>query len=250
MEKTIDTSDAPELVIECKNNDLKLHGQDEHSVVVESDDEQVKVIITGNRIVISANAETEIHAPHATIVHMTDVGDLKIYEISGGIDVGNIGGDLRGEDVGAITIQNVGGDCDLEDVNGPVRISSVSGDCKLEGVTDSINIGAVGGDLKAEDVAFVGTSVSVGGDVSLKIMPGLEPGSINAGGDVSLELAEGANATLSITDSEGMRQIKFGNGTAAIKISAGGDVSVRADGEEHERGDDERSEERRVGKEC
>jgi hypothetical protein len=217
MERTIDTGDAPELVIDCKA-DLEIRTHDTDSVVIESDDNRASISVDGNRIGIVAGDDTKIHAPHGAIVRIASAnGDLDIEGFTGPVQVGHVGGDLKAEDVSEIDIHSVGGDCKLDDVHGFARI------------------GSVGGDLEAEDVALHGMSLSVGGDISLRLITGLEPVSISAGGDVSVEFSDDANATISISDSEGVRRLQFGAGETAIKISAGGDVSVESDGDKGKR---------------
>lgn len=216
MEKTIDTNGAPELVIECKG-DLQIEGQSDATVEIETDDERANVTQNGNRIVITSEHDLQISAPRGATVNVAAVGgDMQIEGFDTHVNIGHIGGDLNVDDVFEIVIQSVGGDCRMEDVSGTVRI------------------GAVGGDLRAEEVTFIGSSISVGGDVHIDLETGHEPVAVSAGGDVHVGLKEDANCTVSITDSQGVRRIKFGDGDTAIRIAAGGDVNVNSDGEEGE----------------
>ncbi len=215
MNRTIETSESPELVIECKG-DLEVSGLRAGECVVEvkSDDERLSVTTDGNRVAISANADARVRAPRDAVIYVASVGgDLAVKHFNRPVNIGHVGGDLDLEDVGGVEVRGVGGDCKLEDVAGPVDIQ------------------AVGGDLQAEGVTFAGRSTSVGGDVSLRLA--LEGGdfALNAGGDVSLALPADADAVVHITDSRGVRRVRFGDGGVAVRVRAGGEVSVSSDGE-------------------
>jgi hypothetical protein len=213
MRKTIETTDAPELVIEV-DGDLKLEGDDEMVVELECEDDDATAQAGGNRIVISCRSDATLTVPrHARISVKAVGGDAKIEEIEGPINLGPVGGDLRVSEVGPIDAHSVGGDCMFDECEGPVNVRSV------------------GGDLRASGCAFGGGSLSVGGDVSIQLndLDG-ESYAVNAGGDVSIEFPEGANARVEINDATGSRRVTLGDGSVKVLVNAGGDVSVSHEG--------------------
>lgn len=214
MNRTIETGAAPELVIECKGDlEVEGHRRGELGVAIESDDEHASIVTDGDRIVISADGDTEVRAPQSAIVRIVAVGgDLELEGFAAAVSIGHVGGDLEVQAVGDLDVRNVGGDCELEDCAGVA------------------SVGSVGGDLDARDVAFAGRSVSVGGDVALRLAALDEPFTISAGGDVSLELSGDIHATVRIADSTGVRRVRFGEGTVDVRINAGGEVAVTRDG--------------------
>lgn len=215
MNKTIETSGSPELVIECKGDlEVKRLRPGEYGVAVESDDERASVVTDGNRVVISAEDDTEVRAPRDAMVYIAAVGgDLEVKGFDGMVSIGHVGGDLEVEDVGSVEIHSVGGDCELRDVAGVAAVR------------------AVGGDLQAEGVSFAGQAVNVGGDATLRLVSVDDAFTVNAGGDLSLALPAGANLMVHLTDSRGMRRLQFGNGATFIRVNAGGEASVISDGE-------------------
>ncbi|MCL6512408.1 MAG: hypothetical protein K6U78_17185 [Anaerolineae bacterium] len=218
MRKVIETGGMPELVIECKA-DLEIEGlpEGELGVEIHSDDERASVVTDGNRIVISAEDDTEVRAPCDAVIYVAAVGgDLEVEGFSRLVNIGHVGGDLDVEEVGGL------------------EVHSVSGDCKLEAVAGPVSIRAVGGDLQADAIAFAGqavSSISVGGDVSLRLLPDTDSFSVRAGGDVALALPAEAGIVVHIADSKGIRRVRFGDGAVAVKVSAGGEASVVGDGE-------------------
>lgn len=217
MRKTIETTDAPELVLEA-NGDLEIEGDDELVVTLECDDDNADVRAEGNRIIVTCHSDCELTVPQFARVFVKAVGgDAKIEEVTGPIELGPVGGDLRVSECGAVKAHSVGGDCKFDECDGPV------------------SVGSVGGDLRAAESAFGGRSVNVGGDASMQLADLTDESfTINAGGDVSVELPEGASARVDINDSEGTRRIMFGEGGASVRINAGGDVSVSRQGEEED----------------
>ena len=167
MRKVIETGGMPELVIECKA-DLEIEGlpEGELDVEIHSDDERASVVTDGNRIVISAEDDTEVRAPCDAVICVAAVGgDLEVEGFSRLVNIGHVGGDLDVEEVGGL------------------EVHSVSGDCKLEAVAGPVSIRAVGGDLQADAIAFAGqavSSISVGGDVSLRLLPDTDSFSVLA----------------------------------------------------------------------
>ena len=215
MNKTIEMGGSPELVIECKG-DLKVRPlrPGACSVEVESDDERASVVTDGNRVVISAEDDTEVRASRDAMVYIAAVGgDLEVKGFDRMVSIGHVGGDLKVKDVGSIEIQSVGGDCELYDAAGVAAVR------------------AVGGDLQAEGVGFAGQAVNVGGDATLRPFAVEDAFTVNVGGDLSLALPAGASAMVHITDARGIRRLKFGAGETFIRVNAGCEALVISDGE-------------------
>jgi hypothetical protein len=146
------------------------------------------------------------------------------------VAIGTIASDfsLRGAK-GDVLVKSVGGDASLRDVDGSLTLDSVSDDLAVRGV---------GGDLK----------VDVDEDVVVHLDP--KPGqeySVVAGDDILLVLPPEANAVLTLRgeditidwpgvepDDSISRVVTLGDGSAQIKLDAGGDLVVtsRADAAE------------------
>ena len=217
MHKTIETTDAPELIIK-PYGELKIEAHDDLVLECECDEDSADIAVDGNRITISAMADCELTVPRFSTITVKDVGGgCRIDEVTGLIKIGQVGGDLDVRECGVVDVHSVGGDCKFDECDGPVSVRSV------------------GGDLRASESAFGGSQVSVGGDASIQLIAiGGDAFTVNAGGDVTLEFIEGANATVEINDSEGSRRVKLGDGTAHVRVNAGGDVSVSHDGDDED----------------
>ncbi len=173
-------------------------------------------------------------------------GDLSLSSAKGNVFVKNLHGDASIREVdGDVTLETLSDDLSLRGVKGNLRIMNLNGDASIHGVDGSVVLDSV-----ADDLALRGARgdvrVNVGEDVVVYLEPKANAEySITAGEDILLVLPKDANATLDVRGAEifvdwkGVenddeateRIVTLGDGSAKIKLSAGGEVRVsnRAD---------------------
>ena len=144
-------------------------------------------------------------------------GHVKVRHLTGDLHLDHVGGHLKvGPCTGSVSALHVGGHAELVDVIGGCNLPEVGGHAKLDGVKG-------------------GQKVNAGGSVKTHIdpLPNL-PYEINAGGPLTCDLPSTANATVRM-HGPGVGSIfspsrSIGDGSAQVRLSAGGPISLTEDG--------------------
>ncbi len=145
--------------------------------------------------------------------------DMRCAEV---VKVGSVGSSVRGTEIGAsFSCGNVGSACEI--ANSPHADISVSN---------------VGGALQLEDASLIG-SCNVGGSLTALVnMPENAHASITVGGSANLSLPHNANLRMRIMAGgsisgeavnqkrNNMATLTYGNGSASLTITAGGNVKL------------------------
>lgn len=235
---------TPRITVTC-HNDLAITGTPGHTLTVDIDDESPASRVdrhdlnvevqAANDCAITCPDDAELLIKHAS-------GDLHVSQIKGAITIGTVNGDAALYDIGPLQLQTVQGDLSLRDAGGDVHIDTVRGDAKLKRVAGRVNVGRVAGDLVAHDLDSGATFGKVGGDAQLELE--FKPGEAyltKAGGDIDLRV-NGGGATLTLACQGDLRtrlpltnwagndqsgRGVYGDGSASVSLSAGGDLLVR-----------------------
>jgi hypothetical protein len=155
------------------------------------------------------------------------------------LDVDAINGDVSMRDVRDVVIGTIESDFSLRGAQGDVLVKSVGGDASLRDVDGSLTLDSVSDDLALRGVGG-NLKVDVNDDVVVHLEP--KPGqeySVVAGDDILLVLPVDANATLTLhgdnidvdwpdieADDSLIRVVTLGDGSAQIKLDAGGKLVV------------------------
>jgi hypothetical protein len=181
-----------------------------------------------------------INVPKNSKVHILTVnGDMSVRGLAGEFEADIVNGDVAIRDAETVTLGAVESDFSLRGAKGNVHVKSVGGDASLREVNGSLTLDSVSDDLAIRGVGG-NLKVDVDADVVVHLEP--KPGqeySVVAGDDILLILPTEANATLTLSadvikvDWPGIepedtttRVVKLGDGSAQIKLDAGGDVLV------------------------
>lgn len=167
-------------------------------------------------------------------------GDLNVDSVREQVAIGTVNGDARLHIVGEVTIGTVQGDVTVRETRGTVAIETVGGDLRTSQLFGDCRT-AVGGDLKAGAISG-NLDCTVGGDAVVRVMPQPQQAyRIKAGGDITCRLSADANVAISASAGGEIRtkgipvqvqpdarslQTVLGNGSAALELTAGGDVSL------------------------
>jgi len=240
MSKRISVSSQPKVKIESVEGDLRLVGWDNDEILVRSNDEAVTLNQNGDDVSIKCQDALAINVPKNSQVHILTVnGDMSMRGLAGDLEADLLNGDVAIRDAGKVTLGAVESDFSLRGAKGDVRVKSVGGDASLREVNGSLTLDSVSDDLAIHGVGG-NLKVDVDEDVVLHLDP--KPGqeySVVAGDDIMLILPEGANATLTLNgdkinvhlpniqpEDSASRVVTLGDGSAQIKLDAGGDVLV------------------------
>ncbi|MBN1450906.1 MAG: hypothetical protein JW963_07820, partial [Anaerolineales bacterium] len=249
MSKRIALGPEPRIVIESVAGDLRLVGWDNNELLAKIDDEQnLTIQQDGDAVTIICRDDLSLNVPQEASLHVQSVdGDMSVRGLAGRLDVDAVNGDVAMRDVRDVVIGTVKSDFSLRGAQGDVHVKSVGGDASLRDVDGSLTLDSVSDDLAVRGVGG-NLKVDVSEDVVVHLDP--KPGqeySVVAGDDILLVLPPDVNAALTLRgdeinvdwpgiepDDSVSRVVTLGDGSAQIKLDAGGDLVVtsRADAAE------------------
>lgn len=246
MSKTISAGRTPKVQIDEMNGDLSLVGWEGEDILLKADDESIRFKQEGDLIRLSCDSDLSVRLPKGANIAIKKIsGDASIRGVIGGIELGEVEGDLSIRDVQTIAIKTVHGDLSLRGAKGNLSVSQIHGDASVRDVDGNVTLDSVVDDVALRDVKG-NVTVNVAEDIVLYLNP--QAGNayaINAGDDILLVMPPKANVTLTLSadnidvDWDGVekdedatsRIITLGDGSATMALSAGGDIrlSNRAD---------------------
>jgi hypothetical protein len=169
------------------------------------------------------------------------VGNCELKGVGEAVRYGNIAGNLEvsGEGHATVTGGAVAGDLDAADL-ASVQCGSVGGDAELRSIGGAVAIGSVGGDAELRELHGDLQLGQVGGDLELEaLFPPESTTSLVAGGDVRIVLPDTPNLSIRATvrgeisgdglvsrGGAGLVTIVFGEGSAQLRLAAGGDLEL------------------------
>ena len=240
MSKRLTVSPEPKIKIESIEGDLRLVGWDNDEILAKTDDDVLVLQQNGDEVSINCPDDLSINVPKNSVVHILTIGgDMSVRGLANGFEVDTVHGDVAIRDVGTVTIGAIESDFSLRGAKGDVHVKSVGGDASLRKVNGSLTLDSVSDDLA---VHGVGGNLKV--DVDEDVVVHLDPQAgqeytVTAGDDILLVLPSDANATLTLSGDEinvhfpnvqpeesTSRVVTLGDGSAQIKLDAGGDVLV------------------------
>lgn len=240
MSKRISVSSQPKVKINSVEGDLHLVGWDNDEILFRNDENMITLEQNGNEINVTCQDDLAINVPRNSLVHILVVnGDMSVRGLVGDFEADVVNGDVSIRDVGKITLGAIETDFNLRGAKGDVHVKSVGGDASLRAVKGSLTLDSVADDLAIRGVGG-NLKVDVDADVVLQLEP--KPGqdySVIAGADIMLILPEDTNATLTLNadkinvqlpnvqpEDNTSRVVVLGDGSAQIKLDAGGNVLV------------------------
>ena len=246
MSKSIFVGNTPKINLDKIGGDLSIVGWDGAELLIKADDDDARLEQTGETVSVSCNSDLSLRIPKgAALAIKSIVGDASIRGVLGEIEIQEIRGDFSARDIGSLSIDTAYSDFSLRGAKGNLYIKNVHSDVSIRDVDGNVTLDSV-----ADDLALRGArgniKVNVGEDVVVYLEPKANGEySVNAGDDILLVLPREANATVTMQgdkidmDWSGVdkdkdateRVVVLGDGSAKIKLVAGGDVRVtnRAD---------------------
>ena len=241
--KTISTSLAPEVILEDVLGDLQVKGWDEPEVQVRGASEEVTVQEQDDVIHISSQGDCVLRVPNGSSLQIGHVhGDARIKLLEDSVSIDQVRGSLTLRSVGAAKIAQVHGDFFARQIIGSLDIEQVNGNAHVRDVQANCRLCCINGNLELSDV---GGSVEVQADGNARLRLRQATGisyKIHAEGNVQVELPATANLAVEITcegemirvrmpdNSQTYRQdsleLKFGDGSIPMEISASGVVNI------------------------
>jgi hypothetical protein len=249
-EQYFSTSGIPEIIIEEVGGSLSMKGWERPEVVVKGDPEELNASEQDDAVTIRSRGDLSLRVPQGSSVRVDAVrGDvslkllddeLTIQDVSGSLDLRNVGGVNITAVRGDLSARNVQGDFSAETVNGSVSVRNVQGDCLLPSVSGDAEVRNVTGEVK----------VQANGSIGMRLNRAVEGDhSIRAQGDVEVRLPTVASLKVTISSrgqsirlklpngnlefDKNSHEFTLGEGAGSLVIDAGGSVVISARGEEN-----------------
>jgi hypothetical protein len=227
-----ETGKAPSVTVAECAGDVVVRSWSEIAVTVKG---QHQVEAMGEQMTIRSTGSIAVTVPAQSQVALDAVsGDAVVKGVEGGLQVGQIMGDLGLKNLSSANLTTVYGDLSLRNVDGEVTVESVMGDLaarnlgglsalavhgdlaasyvsqsvRVDEAMGDVNLNTVNGDVKLQNVHRDVNLANLGGklqvahaDGDIRLSGGLSPGKHNctATGDIVLRWPQGAPLALLVT---------------------------------------------------
>jgi hypothetical protein len=248
-QSTVPSEGILTLQVDDVGGDLQIVGWERAEITAKTDDDELDLVVNGPVVRTRSDGDLILYVARDVNMKISSVGgDADIRALSGSLDMTEISGDLQVRNVGSIRIADVGGDMSVRVCSGDLFADSVGGDASLHEIKGDINI-HVGADLYLRG-AEGNVQAEVGSDAALYLRPiAGKDVNVHAGSDVLLRLPVKSDVELILQgcDDESIRvdlpdvtsvemgmsrTLMVGVGGSRMKLIAGADVIVTSRGEE------------------
>jgi hypothetical protein len=240
-ERIIPCGPAPLATIRAKNN-LSLRGGASSQIRVMMEDlHDLTVVDVEGGLRITCEEDCALTVPADARVVIEEVGgSASIGEVSGGLRVHKVEGNLTLNRVGDVECREVDGNLRVDSC-GSLKIDALGGNLKGGRLSGALNVHGVGGNIKLAAVAGL-EKARAGGNVRIGLTAIQSDMEITAGGNIAVGLppnagftldatSGGQNVTVDIGGTPGKLRgstvgIRFGAGGPRLKLTAGGNITL------------------------
>lgn len=238
-QETVNTSQAPEVIVEEVQGSLQVRGWENSSVEVKANVENLTLEEKDDVVRVRCQGNCSIRLPHDTALQVEKVqgeasfklleDQLTIQQVNGPLNLRNVA-DTRAEKVsGNLVAKHVVGDLSVENVAGNAKIRDIEGQCLLEEVSGNLDLREVDGGVNAQ--------VSGNARLRLNLIAG-EQYQVSADGNLHCRIPEDADVHIKLNSAAQVIKINLpnqarnyqgeeyelilGDGSVPMQISAGG----------------------------
>jgi hypothetical protein len=167
--QSVETSLAPEILIESVSGDLSVRGWDTPQVAAGGDVEGLEMQAQEDRVTLSCSGDLDVRLPAGAALTIENVaGDASLKLLEDGLVIGTISGDADLRSVSSVKIERVHGDLAIKSASDSVTIDTVDGDADLRSVQGPVRIDTVAGNLELQAVEG-DISASAEGNLRLRL---------------------------------------------------------------------------------
>jgi hypothetical protein len=238
--KTIETGEAPQVVVTSVGSDLQVKGWDKNEVFAKSSsDDDVTIEERAGVIAVASANDCVLYVPQDASMEVTSVGsNARFRSVMGPITIVSVGSDLSLRDVGPVRVTSVGTELQAKRINGELIVEKI-GSSALVGDVGSLKIGSVGNQFVAKRVrGDLQISQQVGGNAVIRDIDGqvhikrvggslhlqdVSGGiSVEVGGSATVEFSPVSWQAYAIQASGSIRCLLPGDADASFHILSGG----------------------------
>jgi hypothetical protein len=239
------SSAAPKIRIGEVAGSLQIKAWDEDNIRIEIEEQdELDYSFQGDTLKLSADTDCYLRVPSGSSLEITEVGgNADVVALEGSIKITEISGNLNMKNVGPVTLEEVSGNFYVRGVEGDLNITEVSGNATLRDVEGNVNAKEIGSNLNLRDCEG-NVTIETGGnaELHLELHPGgsykVEAGGnlfchIDPPGDAQVHLASESERMHIYTETEKQTrnveeyEFKLGSGAADMQLSASGTIDFR-----------------------
>jgi hypothetical protein len=239
--RVIETGPAPEILIEQVLGDLQVRGWENPQAVVSADAEELELQEQDGNLRLSCQGDCDLYVPRGATLTIGSVhGDaslkllddqLTIDQVHGDLDLRNVAavqinlvhGDLAARNISHdLTIDQVMGDADVRYAQGESLFNDVEGNLDLSGVEGGIQAKAAGNArLRLDRLAGSNYQIQADGNIYcyLPVDADLKISLSSEAEVIKVRLPEGSQ-----TYKQATHEMTLGDGSASLRLAAGGSI--------------------------
>ena len=150
MQQTFPAGTAQKIVIFDVDGDLIVHGWDQQTIQVTSDENIEQMQPEGDVLTIRGCSDTlELLVPVETL-----------------IGVKSVDGEVAIENVRQVEVDAIGGDVSIKNISGSVELAEVDGDASLTSIGGELMLHDIAGDLLVRQATLVRVGGKISGDAA------------------------------------------------------------------------------------
>lgn len=239
------SSDSPKIRVEQVAGSLQIKAGDDDSIRIEIEDqEELDYSFESDVLTLSADRDCYLRVPNGSSLVIEEVdGNADIVAVDGDVRIEEISGNLNMKNVGPTAITEVAGNLNVRGVEGDLNVVEVSGNASLRDIEGNLSVKEIGGSLSLRD-AEGSVTVETGGNAELRleVLSGAAY-QVTAGGNLFCHIDPPGDATVRLTsEAERMHiytetekqtrsveeyEFQLGKGRADLRLSAGGHIDFR-----------------------
>lgn len=241
--KTLETGEAPKILIKNVGNNLQINGWNRPEVMLTSKTEDAALKMQDEIIQVVCPNNCELRVPHKSSLEIGSIGNnARIRLVDGTIALKAVGNSLLLQDVGETTLNAVGNKLSASRVRGDLKIGQIGANAMIAEVTGQVALEAVNGKLNLSKVGG-GVNATVGGKALVELSPvSWQAYEINVSGALHCIVPADVDARfdihcgrerIRISQPDGTETIRsrehtftLGSGEGTVRLSAGGRVDL------------------------
>lgn len=253
-QRTIETSESPEVIIETIDGNLQVKGWDRAEISVKADPDTLTLEEQEDTVRLSCTGNCTVRLPHGASVTIETVhGDARVKLLEEQLSIETVSGNLALRNVAAASIETVHGELNAKHLQGSLEVERVAGNAAIRDIEGDCRIETLGGNLELRRVeGEVVCSAGGNADLRLNELSG-ENYQVSAGGNLQCRLPEDADLVIHMTSGghnirvklpsgskvyqQGECEITLGDGDSHMSLAAGGNLylaSEQDDWSDHE----------------
>lgn len=175
VERKMETSAAPDVVVESCLGNLKVRGDatGEVRVLVEETEDELQFRRRGETVSVALPEDGTLVCPPGTHLTVKEVlGNLRVDGVTGELEVGTASANAAFTGTGPVTLQQLAGNLAVKGLIGGLTAQEIKGNAALDRTAGTVALQRVAGNLTAEDAEGELTVQEIKGNARVRYVEG------------------------------------------------------------------------------